>query len=163
MTAEPVVGTQTVLERIYRASLRDVWELWTTKPGFESWWGPGGFAVTVKEIDVRPGGRLLYDMTAVDRPQVEYMRKAGMPLTTEARLRFTEVVPERRLAFQSVVDFIPGVQPYNVAHLVELYRVGKDHVRMVLSMDAMHSEEWTERARAGWEGQLTKLDTRFTP
>lgn len=34
---------------------------------------------------------------------------------------------------------------------------------MVLTIDAMHSEEWTQRARAGWEGQLTKLDARFGP
>jgi len=163
MTMKPVFAKQTVLERTYRASLRDVWDLWTTKTGFESWWGPGGFAVTVKELDLRPGGRLLYAMTAVDTPHVEYMRKAGMPLTTEAHLTFTEVVPEQRLAYQHVVDFIPGVQPYNIGHLVELYRVGKEQVRMVLTIDAMHSEEWTQRARAGWESQLTKLDARFRP
>ena len=56
MTMQPVSAKQTVLERTYRASLRDVWELWTTKTGFESWWGPGGFAVTVKELSLRPGG-----------------------------------------------------------------------------------------------------------
>lgn len=115
----------TVLERTYEASLRDIWDLWTTKEGFESWWGPGGFAVTVHDLDLRPGGQLRYAMTAVDPPQVEYMRKAGMPLTTEALLTFTEVVPEERLAYHHVADFIPGVQPYNVSHRVELHRIGK--------------------------------------
>jgi hypothetical protein len=32
---------------------------------------------------------------------------------------------------------------------------------MVLTVDGMHSEEWTQRAQAGWEGQLAKLDARF--
>jgi len=163
MTTRAVAAKKTVLERTYQASLRDVWELWTTKAGFESWWGPDGFAVTVKELDLRPGGRLLYTMTAVDPPQVQFMRKANMPLTTEAHLIYTEVVPEERLSYEHLVDFIPGVRPYSVGHLVELHRVGKDQVRMVLTIDAMHSEEWTQRAQAGWEGQLTKLDARFGP
>jgi hypothetical protein len=32
------------LERTYRVPIEDLWELWTTKAGFESWWGPEGFA-----------------------------------------------------------------------------------------------------------------------
>src|SRR5262252_9620085 len=87
------------LERMYRAELQDVWDLWTTKDGIESWWGPGGFAVKVHKLDLRPGGELLYAMTAIDPPQVNFMKKAGMPLTTEARITFTEIVPLRRLAY----------------------------------------------------------------
>lgn len=34
-----------VLERSYRASLDEVWDLWTSKDGFESWWAPQGFRV----------------------------------------------------------------------------------------------------------------------
>jgi uncharacterized protein YndB with AHSA1/START domain len=29
-----------VIERTYRATVQELWELWTTKEGFESWWGP---------------------------------------------------------------------------------------------------------------------------
>ena len=35
------------LERTYTADVQDVRDLWTTKDGIESWWGPGGFKVTV--------------------------------------------------------------------------------------------------------------------
>ena len=54
------------LERDYRADIQDVWDMWTTKDGIESWWGPGGFAVTVQKLDLRPGGELHYDMIATD-------------------------------------------------------------------------------------------------
>ena len=33
------------IERTYQAAIEDVWALWTTKEGIESWWGPDGFAV----------------------------------------------------------------------------------------------------------------------
>src|SRR5262249_13269844 len=32
-----------VFERTYRARVDELWELWTPKEGFESWWGPEGF------------------------------------------------------------------------------------------------------------------------
>ena len=144
------------LERVYQADVQDVWDLWTTKEGIESWWGPGGFAVTVRKLDLRPGGELLYAMTAIDPPQVEFMKKAGMPLSHDARITFTEIVPRRRLAYVHLADFIPGVDPYDVATVVELHPA-EGGVRMVLTFDAMHSEEWTQRAVMGWESELGKL------
>ena len=52
------------MERTYKAPIEDVWELWTTKEGIESWWGPDGFYVKVRNIDLRPGGKLEYQMIA---------------------------------------------------------------------------------------------------
>ena len=31
-----------VIERTYQARVEELWELWTTKEGFESWWAPEG-------------------------------------------------------------------------------------------------------------------------
>jgi uncharacterized protein YndB with AHSA1/START domain len=146
------------LERLYQATLQDVWDLWTTKDGIESWWGPGGFAVTVRRLDLRPGGELLYSMTAIASPQIEFMKKRGMPLTQELRITYTEVVPLRRLAYVHLADFIPGVEPYDVATIVELQPAAHD-VRLTLTFDAMHSDEWTERAVMGWNVELGKAET----
>lgn len=144
------------MERVYQAAVRDVWELWTTKEGIESWWGPGGFTVKVHKLDLRAGGELLYAMTAIDPPQVAFMQKAGMPLTTEAHITFTEVVPLERLAYVHLADFIPGVEPYDVGTVVELHKT-PGGVRMVLTFDAMHNDEWTQRATMGWESEIGKL------
>jgi uncharacterized protein YndB with AHSA1/START domain len=153
----PAAKTKQVrLERTYPASIEDVWELWTTKEGIEAWWGPDGFAVTVHELDLRAGGNLLYAMTAVGAPQIEFMKKAGMPLTTESRIRFKEVTPPRRLVYAHLTDFIPGVAPYDVEHRLELEPVANG-VKLVLTLDPMHSEEWTQRAVMGWEMELGKL------
>ncbi len=40
---EPTAKRRITIERTYQASIEDVWELWTTKEGIESWWGPGRF------------------------------------------------------------------------------------------------------------------------
>jgi uncharacterized protein YndB with AHSA1/START domain len=145
------------LERTFNAPIEEVWDLWTTKEGVESWWGPDGFAVTVHKLDLRPGGELLYAMTATGPDQIEFLKKAGMPATTESRLTYTEIVPPRRLAYTHLADFIPGVKPYEVPTTVELEETPAG-VRMVLSFEAMHDEHWTNLAVMGWENELGKLE-----
>jgi uncharacterized protein YndB with AHSA1/START domain len=145
------------IERTYEASLNDIWDLWTTREGIESWWGPDGFSTKVLELDLRAGGKLFYEMTATGPEQVKFMKNAGMPLTTEGRLTYGEVVHQKRLAYTHLADFIPGVEPYNVATVVEFHSLGKN-VRMVLTFDAMHDEVWTQRAVMGHESQLGKLE-----
>lgn len=148
------------LARTYEASLEDIWSLWTTKKGLESWWGPEGFTVKVRKLDLRPEGELVYAMTATAPPQIEFMKRAGMPLTTEARLTYTEVSPMQRLGYIHLVDFIPEVEAYDVATVVE-FHAERNRVRMVVHLDAMHSDEWTQRAVSGWESQLSKADKLF--
>ena len=53
------VRPKLTIERTFDASIEDVWELCTTREGIESWWGPEGFSVAVREMDMRPGGTLV--------------------------------------------------------------------------------------------------------
>ena len=80
-----------VIERTYRASIEDVWALWTTKEGFESWWGPQGFRADVQELDARVGGALRYEMIADSPEMIAAMKQMGQPTSHATRSRFTEV------------------------------------------------------------------------
>ena len=151
---------QIKLERTFRASADDVWELWTTKDGIESWWGPEGFRVQVHALDLRVGGVLLYSMIASAPEQVAFMKREGMPIAHEARITFTEVARPHRLAYRHDVDFVPNVAAYDIATLVEINATA-DGVRLTLTSDAMHDDEWTRRATMGWESELGKLATRL--
>lgn len=145
------------MERSFSATVDEVWELWTTKDGIESWWGPEGFRVEVRKLDLRVGGELHYAMIATREQEIEFMKKAGMPLSHEARITYTGIEPPRRLAYDHAADFIPGVASYDVATLVEI-RADGARTRMVLTFDAMHEELWTQRAVSGWESELGKLE-----
>jgi uncharacterized protein YndB with AHSA1/START domain len=144
------------IERTFAASLAEVWELWTTKDGIESWWGPDGFRVEVRSIDLRPGGELRYAMIAAAPDKIAFMRGAGMPVAPELVLRYTEVVPQRLLRYVNRADFIPGVAPYDVDTAVEL-RAAPGGVRLLLTFQEMHDETWTGRQAAGWEDELGRL------
>ena len=145
------------LERTVQAGLDEVWALWTTAEGIESWWGPEGFSVTVRSLDLRPGGAMQYVMTATSPEHIAFMKRAGMPVSTEVTITFTEVQELRRLGYVANIDFVPGMPAYPCATLVELTAT-PDGVRMVLTFDAMHDEAWTGRAVQGHESQLRKLD-----
>jgi len=149
-----------VIERTYRARAEELWELWTAKKGFESWWGPEGFRVEVHTLDPRAGGSLHYDMIADAPEQIEAMKQMGWATSHETRGRFVEVRRNERLAITHVIDFVPGVSPYESTMVVEFFPSGES-VRMVVTLDPMHDEELSRMQTMGFTSQLTKLDKRF--
>ena len=150
------VGQRFTMTRRFRASLADLWALWTTAKGIESWWGPPGFAVTVQSIDLRTGGQLRYTMTAHQPDMVAFMQANGMPVETRAVITYAEVTPMMRLAYAHLVDFVPGVAPYSTALAVDFQALG-DQAEMRLTFQRMHDDTWSERQRMGWELELGKL------
>ncbi len=149
-----------VIERTYTAKVEELWELWTTKQGFESWWGPDGFRVKVHALEAHEGGTLHYDMIADAPHMIAAMKQMGRPTSHEARARFTEIRPHERLAITSVIDFLPGVIPYESTIVAEFFPSGET-VRMVVTLDPMHDEEFTKMTTDGFTSQLSKLDKRF--
>lgn len=150
-----------IIERTYRARVSEVWDLWTTKDGFESWWGPQGFRVEVRELDARVGGTLRYEMIADSLEMVAAMKQLGQPTSHPVRSTFSELVRHERLVLTNAIDFLPGVTPYESHIAAEFFTVG-DHVRMVLTLDRLHDAEWTKQQQDGMTSQLTKLETRFS-
>jgi uncharacterized protein YndB with AHSA1/START domain len=155
-------GEVFTLTRRFRSTPADLWALWTTAKGIESWWGPPGFAVTVQSIDLRVGGALHYTMTAHQPEMVAFMHANGMPVATPAQITYAQVTPLRRLAYNHLVDFVPGVAPYHTALAVEFDAAG-DHTDMRLTFQQMHDAQWSERQRMGWELELGKLEAVLTP
>jgi hypothetical protein len=58
----------------------------------------------------------------------------------------------------NVVDFLPGVAATRATS--RGLHLGRGQ-RMVVTLDPMHSDEFTNMQREGFTSQLTKLDKRF--
>ena len=159
-TVDDAPRQRVVFERTYRARVEELWELWTTKDGFESWWGPQGFRVHVHAIEPYVGGTVHYEMIADAPEEIEAMRQMGRPASHETRGRFTELKPYERLAITHVIDFLPGVAPYDWTMVVEFY-LSRENVRMVITLDPMHDEETMKMSTIGFTSQLTKLDEQL--
>ncbi|HEY3506250.1 MAG TPA: SRPBCC domain-containing protein [Actinocatenispora sp.] len=145
-----------IIERVVAASPARVWALWTTAEGISRWWAPEGFRTDVTRLDLRPGGELVYTMTAVAPEQVAFMEQHGMPLATESRKYFTEIVGPERLGYRSVIDFVPDHEPYEQLTEVELTAV-EQGTRVVMRVEPLHDEVWTGRLLAGRANELDNL------
>ena len=81
-----------VLVRVLDATRDAVFAAWTDSDAFCQWFGPDGFSCTVREMDVRPGGRACFDMVSRD----------GTVYTN--RFDYLEVVPAERLVLDHGSD-----------------------------------------------------------
>jgi uncharacterized protein YndB with AHSA1/START domain len=81
-----------VLVRVLDTTREAVFAAWTDADAFCQWFGPDGFTCTVREMDVRPGGRARFDMTSGD----------GTVFTN--RFDYLEVVPVERLVLDHGTD-----------------------------------------------------------
>lgn len=150
-----------VIERTYEAAAEELWALWTTKEGFESWWGPQEFRADVLKIEPRLGGALHYDMVADTPRMVEVMKGMGQPASTPCRGWFSQFEPTVRLALTQLIDFLPGVAPYDSVIEVDFLPQPQGRTRMVVTLSAMHDAQTTGMQRQGFTSQLTKLDRRY--
>ncbi|MEQ1812590.1 MAG: SRPBCC domain-containing protein [Terricaulis sp.] len=150
-----------VVARTYRATPKQVWDLWTTKEGFESWWAPEGCRVEVREIDARPGGVLRYDMIADTPETIVAMQDIGLPLVNANHGRFTEFKPRSRLVLTWTIDFVPGIDAYETEIAVNLTADGES-VRMVVEFSGMHRDDFTKLQEDAFAGVLARLDARFS-
>lgn len=146
----------TTIERTVAAPPARVWELWTTAEGISSWWAPEGFRTDVTRLELTPGGELVYTMTAVAPAQIAFMEEYGMPLATESRKRFIEIDAPATLSYRSLIDFIPDHEPYEHLTVVELHPDG-DGTRIVMHIEPLHDQVWTERLTQGRTNELDNL------
>lgn len=149
-----------VIERTFRARVEELWGLWTTKEGFESWWGGEDSRVEVHTIEAREGGSLHYEMIAVEPAAAATRKELGLPPSSSVRARFTQFMPYQRLTLAHIVDFVPGVKPYESMITVEFFPAG-DAVRMVTTIEPMHDEEFTKTSIRVFNNQLKMLEERF--
>ena len=59
-----------------------------------------------------------------------------------------------------MVDFLPGVIPYESTIVAEFFP-SSETVRMVVTLDPMHDEEFSKMQTMGFTSQLSKLDRRY--
>ena len=111
-----------VLVRVLAASREDVFAAWTDADAFCQWFGPNGFTCTVREMDVRPGGRARFDMVSGD----------GTVFTN--RFDYLEVVPAERLVLDHGFDVDDDPARFRVTITLDEQADGKT----VLTLRQLH-------------------------
>lgn len=111
-----------VLVRVLDAPRDAVFAAWTDADAFCRWFGPDGFTCTVREMDVRAGGRARFDMVAPD----------GTLYTN--RFDYLEVVPAERLVLDHGSDLDDDPARFRVTIVLDEQADGKT----VLTLRQLH-------------------------
>jgi uncharacterized protein YndB with AHSA1/START domain len=111
-----------VLVRVLDATREAVFAAWTDADAFCQWFGPDGFTCTVREMDVRPGGRACFDMVSGD----------GTVFTN--RFDYLEVVPGERLVMDHGSDTDEDPARFRVTITLDQQADGKT----VLTLRQLH-------------------------
>jgi len=111
-----------VLVRVLGAPPDAVFDAWTDADAFCQWFGPDGFTCTVREMDVRPGGRASFDMVSAD----------GTLYTN--RFDYLEVVPSKRLVMDHGHDVDDDPTRFRVTITLDEQADGKT----VLTLRQLH-------------------------
>jgi len=111
-----------VLVRVLDATRAAVFAAWTDAGAFCQWFGPDGFACTVREMDVRPGGRACFDMVSGD----------GTVFTN--RFDYLDVVPVERLVLDHGHDIDDDPARFRVTITLDEQSDGKT----VLTLRQLH-------------------------
>lgn len=104
-----------------------IWDAWTDPVSIAGWWGPAGFRSTVRELDVRPGGRLdvvMHGPDGVDYANVYVFDEVERP----TRLVYTN---------QGSAEF--GLAPFT--SVVTLEPLGEG-TRVTLAARYASAEDW---------------------
>lgn len=103
-TLTSIVDRELIITRIFHAPRELVFKAWTDPEHLPQWWGPRGFTITVREMDVRPGGVWRYVMHGPDG--VDYDNKiAYLEVVRPERLVYSHGGGEEDEQFQVTVTF----------------------------------------------------------
>jgi uncharacterized protein YndB with AHSA1/START domain len=132
-----------VLVRVLDAGRDAVFSAWTDADAFCQWFGPEGFTCTVREMDVRPGGRARFDMVAPD----------GTSYTN--RFDYLEVVPSERLVLDHGTDADDDPGRFRVTITLDEQADGKT----VLTLRQLHPTAGYRSAAIGFGAVELGLQT----
>lgn len=156
----PRTETTAVVERTFRSDPATLWDLWTTKAGFESWWGPQGFHAEVQDLNLKEGGELRFDLVADTQQMKDSLKDMGRSPSHSTTMRYMELKPGERIVLRCRIDFIPGVRPYDNDLTVDFSQQG-EQTRMKVTQEGMHTPEMTQQSKEGLESQVAKLERAF--
>lgn len=130
--------------REFKAAPEKVWQMWTTKEGLQKWWGAGakemGYEFTVKELDVKPGGKYAFGM-----------KGNGHDLTNGGTYRLVDPPSELAWTWHFDIFLGPDEKPYDVPMLLNLERLANGGTRMRFTQGPLATPEHTQGSKQGVE------------
>lgn len=142
------------LRRVIRAPRARVYEAWTQPERIRQWFGPEGVVVHKVTTDLRVGGA--YSIELEKSCDAERAGDPNQP-APGTQGRYTEIVPNEKIAFTWNANWQPGEQTLVTVELRDV----PGGTEVVLTHERFESEESKARHEHGWSGSLEKMAQLF--
>lgn len=80
------------ISRVIKAPRAKVWNAWTDPASFEQWWLPEPYTCKVVEMDLRPGGALITEMSENGKDFTPHMNACFLAADKLERIVFTNAL-----------------------------------------------------------------------
>lgn len=147
----------TILSRTFDAPVDVVWKAWTRPEYIRRWWGPKDYTAPFAEIDLREGGKYLYDMRSPEGQDfwstgtiLEIVPREKIVITDSFSDEKGNIVPASHYGMQ-------GGWPLETLATVTF----EDHdskTTLTLLSKGTPPGEMAEMAKAGWNESFDKLE-----
>ena len=87
----------------------------------------------------------------------ELLLQARPGTAIEVRKTFTEVAPPTRLAYLSLIDFVPDRESYEHLTTIDI-EPADEGTNVVMTVDPLHDQTWTQQHRAHRGNELDNLE-----
>lgn len=136
MTKSPNPKLDLTISRLIKAPPLAVWNAWTNPRSFEQWWVPAPARCKVVEMNLRPGGALVTEISENDGDFAPHLSACILDVVDGERIVFTNAL---------VGGWRPAEQPFMTAIITfEEHPEGTNYVAYVMHKDSadrnMHAE-----------------------
>jgi uncharacterized protein YndB with AHSA1/START domain len=132
------------LERLIAAPPERVFALWTEPALLVQWWGPEGYDLPTRELDVRPGGRW---RTTMRRPDGARVTASGV---------YRVIDKPRRLVFTWAWDEDDGTRGHETEVTVT-FQAAPGGTRLALVQQRFRGKAERDRHDHGWSSSFDRL------
>ncbi|MBW8785074.1 MAG: SRPBCC family protein [Novosphingobium sp.] len=147
------MATDLTISRVIKAPRAAIWRAWTDPAKFEQWWIPAPLQCRVVEMDLRPGGAFLTQMSEDGGSFTPHLDACFLAVDDLERIVFTNAL---------VSGWRPAREPYPAAltAIVTLrdHSQGTDYTAHVLHKDEADRDLHAEMGfHEGWGAVLAQL------
>jgi uncharacterized protein YndB with AHSA1/START domain len=150
------VGTDVVIQRVFRLPVGKVWQALTVPEYFKKWWGPRGFTSPYSKMEAQKGGRYLNCMQAPDGTE-NWSTGVVQEFVPEKKLVITDSFSDSEGNIISGSDYgLPGNWPREMLITFELSEAD-GATKLKLTHQGIPREAHDDCV-TGWTESLDKLE-----
>jgi uncharacterized protein YndB with AHSA1/START domain len=146
------------IKRTIASPVDMVWKAWTDPETFKEWWGPYDYSCTICKIDLRVGGKYLYNMKGKNGDEM-YGTGIYKEIVPKRKLVMTDNFSDEKGNITDAPEGMPGDWPKDLLITIELQEKNSN-TEISFTQQGIPVEAY-EDCINGWSESFDKLEKKL--